>query len=164
MAYAEVSTKLGTELISAKLVPMVTNECSKGICAGKHAIAEYLIQHEGFQLVELSNKRYPRLADDPDDDRRLQAADIRGRDSSLSSELVFECVESLLDFVTKRWKERWVTADIWEAATLDRFLQRPSSVLVSVDAPVSLRWKRFADRSVPINISSSKIGPGLSSD
>ncbi|RJE19478.1 Deoxycytidylate deaminase [Aspergillus sclerotialis] len=118
-----------------------------GICAGKHAIAEYLIQHQGFQLVELRNKSYHRLADDPDDDRRLQAPDIRGQDNPQSSELrAFEDLDSLLDFVTKRWKERWVTMDIWEAATLDRFLQRPSFLLVSVDAPVSLRWKRFADR------------------
>lgn len=140
----------GVQFISA-------NVRSKGICAGKHAIAEYLIQHQGFQLVELGNKHYPRLADDLDDDRRLQGADIKAQGSAQSSELVFESVESLLDFVTKRWKERWVTADIWEAATLDRFLQRPSSILVSVDAPVSLRWKRFADRSALIGILHSEM-------
>ncbi|RMJ23976.1 Deoxycytidylate deaminase [Aspergillus sp. HF37] len=117
-----------------------------GICAGKHAIAEYLIQHQGFQLLQLSDKCSPQLAEEPDDDLRLQAPEITAPSSSQSSDLVFDNVDSLLDFATKRWTEFWVTADIWEAATLDRFLQRPSSLLVSVDAPVSLRWKRFSDR------------------
>lgn len=98
------------------------------------------------------------MADDPDDDRRLQAPDIRCQGNPQSSELrAFEDLDSLLDFVTKRWRERWVTTDIWEAATLDRFLQRPSFLLISVDAPVSLRWKRFADRSGPIEASYPEI-------
>ena len=103
------------------------------------------------------------MTDDPDDDHRLQAPDIKGQENPESSEVrAFESVDSLLDFVTKRWKERWVTTDIWEAATLDRFLQRPSFLLVSVDAPVSLRWKRFADRSAPIEASHSEINLWLS--
>jgi dCMP deaminase len=101
-------------------------------------------------LLQLSDKSSPQLAEEPDDDLRLQAPEITAPRSSQSSDLVFDNVDSLLDFATKRWTEFWVTADIWEAATLDRFLQRPSSLLVSVDAPVSLRWKRFSDRSGPI--------------
>ncbi|KAJ5123453.1 Deoxycytidylate deaminase, partial [Penicillium atrosanguineum] len=54
--------------------------------------------------------------------------------------------DSLLDFATKRWQERWVTTDIANGETLNRFLLRPFFLLVSVDAPVSLRWKRFSDR------------------
>ncbi|KAL1999892.1 hypothetical protein VTN02DRAFT_3848 [Thermoascus thermophilus] len=117
-----------------------------GICAGKHAIAEYLIQHQGFQLLELVNKSYPRVADGPDDDLRLRASEVTRKGSTQSSGLVFETVDALLNFVTKRWRERWVTTDIWDGATLDRLLQRPFFLLVSVDAPVSLRWKRFTDR------------------
>lgn len=117
-----------------------------GICAGKHAIAEYLIQHQGFQLLELVNKDRPRIADGPDDDLRLQASEIERTGSPQSSGLVFETVDALLTFVTKRWRERWVTTDIWDGATLDRLLQRPFFLLVSVDAPISLRWKRFTDR------------------
>lgn len=58
----------------------------------------------------------------------------------------FDDVESLLDFVTKQWKQRWVTTDIWNEEILENLLRRPSFILVSVDAPVSLRWKRFRDR------------------
>ncbi|GIJ88413.1 histidine biosynthesis bifunctional protein hisB [Aspergillus pseudoviridinutans] len=114
-----------------------------GICSGKHAIADYLIEHQEFQLLELNNKNYPRITDNPEDDLRLQASELSNK---RNSEFLFDSVESLLDFATKRWRERWVTTDIWDAATIERFLQRPFFLLVSVDAPVSLRWKRFTDR------------------
>ncbi|KAB8230551.1 deoxycytidine monophosphate deaminase [Aspergillus alliaceus] len=117
-----------------------------GICSGKHAIAEYLIQHQGFQLLELENRSFHRIADEPEDDRRLQASGFTNNERSQSSNLSFENADSLLDFATKRWQGLWVTTDIWEDATLDRFLQRPFFLLVSVDAPVSLRWERFAER------------------
>ncbi|KAK9639837.1 Deoxycytidine monophosphate (dCMP) deaminase [Aspergillus fumigatus] len=114
-----------------------------GICSGKHAIADYLIEHQEFKLLELNNKHYPRITDDPEDDLRLQASELSNK---RNSEFTFDSVESLLDFATKRWKERWVTTDILDTATIERFLQRPFFLLVSVDAPVSLRWKRFTDR------------------
>jgi len=57
--------------------------------------------------------------------------------------LTFENVDSLLDFVTPRWKERWVMTDICDSSTLDRLLLRPFFLLVNVDAPVSLRWQRY---------------------
>jgi dCMP deaminase len=59
---------------------------------------------------------------------------------------VFADVDALLDFVTLRWKERWVTTDIWDDEVVDALLRRPFFLLVSVDAPVSVRWKRFTDR------------------
>lgn len=93
--------------------------------------------------MKLNDNNYPRVADEPDDDLRLQASEIR---RVQSPEFVFENIDSLIEFVTKRWRERWVTTDIWDANTSDRLLQRPFFLLVSVDAPVSLRWKRFSDR------------------
>lgn len=67
---------------------------------------------------------------------------------SRRDETVFDTVDSLLGFVTKQWTGRWVTTDIWDHTTLDRLLQRPFFLLVSVDAPVSLRWQRFRNRWV----------------
>ncbi|KAL5363978.1 cytidine deaminase-like protein [Aspergillus floccosus] len=117
-----------------------------GICAGKHTIAEYLIQHEGFQLLELKNKTSPQIADGPEDDLLLQASEFPQREGHQSPQLSFDSPDALLDFATKQWQGLWVTTDIWEGVDLDRFLQRPFFLLVSVDAPVSLRWKRFAER------------------
>ena len=119
---------------------------AEGICAGKHAIAEYLIQHQGFQLLELCSNRI-HIADGFDDDPRLHTSEFK-KNGDAQSQYVFESADQLLDFVTKRWRERWVTTDIADSITLDRFLLRPFFLLVSVDAPVSLRWKRFSDRFV----------------
>ena len=71
--------------------------------------------------------------------------------SSLSSrtgseDRCFETVEELLKFVTKRWQQRWVTIDVWDEIILESLLRRPFFLLVSVDAPVSLRWQRFKER------------------
>jgi dCMP deaminase len=128
---------------------------SLGICAGKHAIAEYLIQHQGFQLLALTSK--PPQLTEPEDDLRLQASDIRKKGDT-QPEHTFENADILLDFATKRWQERWITTDIADANTLDRFLLRPFFLLVSVDAPVSLRWKRFADRFVVIQFINPAYG------
>lgn len=133
--------RLADPLVSSK--SKLTN---LGICAGKHAIAEYLIQNQGFQLLELAGNRQSQ-SEEPEDELRLKASEIKKKDSH-SPEHTFQDAESLLDFATKRWQERWVTTDIADANVLDRFLLRPFFLLVSVDAPVSLRWKRFADRLV----------------
>ena len=95
--------------------------------------------------MELANKPRHHITDDPDDDLRLQASEIK-QTGETPAEFVFGNADLLLDFVTKRWQERWVTTDISDGTTLDRFLLRPFFLLVSVDAPMSLRWKRFSDR------------------
>ncbi|KAJ5894433.1 Deoxycytidylate deaminase [Penicillium taxi] len=115
-----------------------------GICAGKNAIAEYLIQHQGFQLLELISKSETRLSNDPNDDLLIQT---KSRENgNFQSKFVFETVDALLEFVTKRWQERWVTTDIIDETIVERLILRPFFLLVSVDAPVSLRWKRFTER------------------
>ena len=94
----------------------------------------------------MKSKTVSQAADEDEVELQLQVPDTNGgMKSPLST--VFECVDSLLEFATKNWQGLWVTADIWEGTTLDRFLQRPFFLLVSVDAPVSLRWKRLVDRS-----------------
>lgn len=70
---------------------------------------------------------------------------LDGRKSA--EETTFLTADALLDFVTTRWAQRWVTTDIWDEAILDGLQRRPFFILVSVDAPVSIRWKRFASRS-----------------
>lgn len=94
----------------------------------------------------MKSRTVPPAAEDPDADRLLQAPDIK-ETLNIPPSQVFEGVDSLLEFATKHWQELWVTTDIWEGSTLDRFLQRPFFLLVSVDAPVSLRWERFVARS-----------------
>jgi dCMP deaminase len=60
----------------------------------------------------------------------------------------FTDVHALLDFVTLRWRDRWVTTDIWDEGVVDALLRRPFFLLVSVEAPISVRWERFRARYV----------------
>jgi dCMP deaminase len=96
-------------------------------------------------LLELSSTTFPRISNGPGDHLSPQHPEEK-RKVTTQSVLVFKTTETLLTFVTKRWRERWVTTDIWDITTLDLLLQRPFFLLVSVDAPVSLRWQRFRDR------------------
>jgi dCMP deaminase len=62
--------------------------------------------------------------------------------------MIFQSAEALLDYVTARWREHWVTTDVWDEEVLDVFLRRPFFLLVSVDAPVTVRWERFKARYI----------------
>ena len=104
--------------------------CTIGICAGKNSVADYLTENHGFVRLHLAQQSSPVL-------------DIKQQGVKEDS---FACVESLLDFVTVKWQRRWVTTDVWNENVLEILLRRPSFILVSVDAPVSLRWKRLQNR------------------
>ena len=45
--------------------------------------------------------------------------------------------------MTPRWRDRWVTTTIHNQSAIDVLLPRPFFLIISVDAPVSLRWSRF---------------------
>lgn len=55
----------------------------------------------------------------------------------------FATPDELLEYVTKQWKARFVTTDISSETVLDVFARRPFFMLVSVDAPLTVRWQRF---------------------
>ncbi|KAK2603677.1 Deoxycytidine monophosphate (dCMP) deaminase [Conoideocrella luteorostrata] len=59
----------------------------------------------------------------------------------------FASPEDLLDFVTLRWRSRFVTTDIPSEAALDVFMRRPFFLLLSIDAPLTVRWRRFQERA-----------------
>ncbi|KAI9167770.1 Deoxycytidylate deaminase [Paramyrothecium foliicola] len=59
----------------------------------------------------------------------------------------FDTPEEMLDFVTRRWRSRFVTTDIPTEAVLDVYTRRPFFLLLSIDAPLTVRWQRFRQRS-----------------
>ncbi|PGH16999.1 hypothetical protein AJ79_01383 [Helicocarpus griseus UAMH5409] len=109
-----------------------------GICAGKHSVAEYLIQKHGFQQLHLAHRPYHLLGE-------TELPPPFGNQIAKNGSHVFQTVDELLEFVTRRWQDRWITTDIWDDTTLEKLLIRPYFLLVSVDAPVSLRWSRFTE-------------------
>ena len=107
-----------------------------GICAGKNSVAEYLVRKDGFSRLT--------LVQNIDNIEGLRLNDVKV--AKEPDQRSFFDVDSLLEFVTKTWKQRWVMTDIWNEEILEHLLRRPFFILVSVDAPVSLRWKRFRER------------------
>lgn len=105
------------------------------MCAGKRSIAEYLVKHQEFQRLRLSEEG----GDHPFIPYGVE-------DSDIPSSHVFPHMAALMDFVTTRWRERWVILGSWDSADLEVLLLRPFFLLVSVDAPILLRWKRLLQK------------------
>jgi dCMP deaminase len=63
--------------------------------------------------------------------------------------LPFSNTDLLLDFVTKHWQERYVTADLPTEAVLELYSRRPFFLLISIDAPLGVRFNRFRAKAKP---------------
>ncbi|KAM3075131.1 Deoxycytidine monophosphate (dCMP) deaminase [Clarireedia jacksonii] len=134
-----------------------------GICAGKSTIAQYLVDHHGFSYLYLQPSSSSKLHTNGEIDQSItsnsdetsansralvttQENGLHSRSKPPSNSHTFNSPDDLLDFVTKRWRERWVTADIHNESILDKLFRRPFFILISVDAPVSVRWQRYQAR------------------
>jgi dCMP deaminase len=122
-----------------------------GLCAGKSTVAQYLVDHHGFKHVYIDGGGQQ----DAQSSSKEVKMENGHRSSPLDGQLAirlarqrlgFASADELLDFVTKRWRERWVTTDIPSEDVLDIFSRRPFFVLISVDAPLTVRWERFRQR------------------
>ncbi|KAI1814021.1 cytidine deaminase-like protein [Poronia punctata] len=135
-------------------------------CAGKKTVAQYLIEHHGFKQLFLDEQK-PAQAPVQDESSHSETAGTQinpntpagavkshltssqephywaGRDTT--SPHTFGSVGDLLDFVTKNWRSRWVTG-IYSEAVLDALSRRPFFILISVDAPMTVRWLRYQAR------------------
>ena len=128
------------------------------ICSGKRTIANFLIENHNFTRLQLRNPqqngsesselpqlRTPSQTPPPLDERRLTNG-ISKLQINSSEDVYFDSAAEMLDYVTKRWLENFVTVDIWTEKDLELFIKRPFFLLVSVDAPVGVRWKRYRER------------------
>lgn len=117
-----------------------------GICSGKQTVAQYLTANHGFVLLHLA-----KLEDGTSsNNKRSWQADKAGSRNRETGITTFANVETLVNFVTGHWKERWVTTDIWDDSVLRHLLRRPAFILIGVDAPVSVRWHRQKERYVSL--------------
>lgn len=121
------------------------NSLQIGIAAGKSSIASYLVQEHNFTRIHLNRASPP-----PSVERTASNSQIpQDKAPEIGTIPSFHNAEALLDFVTAKWQDRWVTTDVWDEGVLEVFLRRPFFLLVSVDSPVSLRWERFKARYFP---------------
>lgn len=67
------------------------------------------------------------------------------RDKELKQEpnvINFEERTEMLNFVTARWRENFVTVDLTDEEALEPFVKRPFCLVIYVDAPLLLRYTR----------------------
>ncbi|PTB68631.1 hypothetical protein BBK36DRAFT_1166532 [Trichoderma citrinoviride] len=131
------------------------------ICSGKKTVAQYLVEHHGFKHLYLQTPpasvsdqqqpadktSSPSSSSDGSSNATSSNALAASNGSTSSSSHVFATAEELLDFVTRRWRSRFVTTDIPTEKVLDVFIRRPFFLLISIDAPLTVRWRRFQQRS-----------------
>ncbi|KAI1850774.1 hypothetical protein JX266_004056 [Neoarthrinium moseri] len=127
-------------------------------CAGKSTVAQYLIEHHGFKKLhlELSEDKTSQngvKGTAPSDSEETGPAVNGGHVASLPYHTrnsppshTFTTTAALLDFVTKSWRSRWVITSIPNEAVLDALARRPFFILISVDAPLTVRWRRHQAR------------------
>ncbi|KAK5658534.1 hypothetical protein OQA88_1926 [Cercophora sp. LCS_1] len=103
-----------------------------GLCgsayAGKVTIAKYLNEVHDFTPILLTLN---------------PSTTSESAHPIVPSSLTFTTVEALLDHVTKYWRSHFVLADIPSEAILEQLSRRPFFLLVSVDAPLTVRYRRF---------------------
>lgn len=130
-----------------------TNTLS-ALCAGKTEVARYLVTAHNFTALGIARPSSCQIeagvSTIHEEVIEATSPPETGNPSSsayvVAPEHVFLDADALLDFVTKRWRVRFVTTDIWNESVLDVVYKRPLFMLVSVDAPVFVRWGRFVQR------------------
>ncbi|KAI5310024.1 Deoxycytidine monophosphate (dCMP) deaminase, partial [Ascosphaera atra] len=145
------------------------------LCAGKRSVAEYLVRFHGFQelqighdhgsqdegmldLVAVAKMNIDGSGCQPGTPSTISRGRLccpstpgsttpeRSQTSSRREPIVFGNAQELRNYVVPRWRERFVTTHIWDDVTFEGFLLLPFFFLVSVDAPVTVRWERFVQR------------------
>lgn len=121
-----------------------THSPTPGICAGKASVTDYLKYEHGFRSVSLATGSVA-----PIQDQLASRLKLAGSlHEPVYDNLTFATVEALLDFVTPRWRDRWIINGIWSENVLEALLRRPFFLLISVDAPVTVRWARYKTKWV----------------
>jgi dCMP deaminase len=110
-------------------------------------VTDYLKYEHGFRSVSLSTGSVAPIQDQLAE-RLKKAGSLH---QAVEDNLTFPTVEALLDFVTTRWRDRWIINGIWSESDLEALLRRPFFLLISVDAPISVRWARYQAKYVYIN-------------
>ncbi|KAH6630973.1 cytidine deaminase-like protein [Chaetomium sp. MPI-SDFR-AT-0129] len=126
------------------------------ICAGKRTIARYLVAHHGFTQLYLEPSAYTATyVQIPSEENNSQSKDGVSTPESTPNNTpqdttppqhTFSTPEALLEFVTAHWNKRWVTTALPSEAVLDLYARRPFFLLISVDAPLTVRWQRYLIR------------------
>ncbi|KAF2967097.1 hypothetical protein GQX73_g6463 [Xylaria multiplex] len=142
-------------------------------CAGKRTVAQYLVEHHGFKRLHIEKRKLeqtqngtlesgasgiqtaPECHTNSAEGNGLVTKNhtLRPKNATARPSHTFASEGDLLSFVTTHWRSRWVTTDIHSEAVLDALSRRPFFILISVDAPVTVRWRRHQARQEQLSAS-----------
>ncbi|RHZ90233.1 hypothetical protein Glove_2g7 [Diversispora epigaea] len=106
--------------------------------AGKHTVAKWLVSGHGFTLLSLRKDNYC-------EHYHIHHSQHQELNQGLDA-LEFESPEELLQYVTKKYSENFVTCDIHSSYILEIYRKRPFFLLFAVDGPVTIRYLRCIAR------------------
>ncbi|KAI8067990.1 deoxycytidylate deaminase [Gongronella butleri] len=101
-------------------------------CSGKHSVASYLVEQHGCTFIYLKEQQHASHA------------------SLYDAGLAFDSIDDMQQYVTERWLDHFVTCDI-DSHGIWTLKKRPFFMLVSVDAPVFMRFQRSLSRGNAVN-------------
>ncbi|KAJ1961376.1 Deoxycytidine monophosphate (dCMP) deaminase [Dipsacomyces acuminosporus] len=107
--------------------------------SGKEEVANYLVSQLNctrLYLAKGSTNAASKVDGDTDDDSRT----------------VFQTAKELLAFVTPRWRNSYVTTDVTDPMDLYLLWKRPFFLVVGIDAPMGLRYKRLESQSARLSL------------
>jgi dCMP deaminase len=127
------------------------------ICSGKRTIANFLISNHDFTRLRLrqvndntpSNLEFDTstpVPTPPAEEPNPLSNGIKTLQINGNGDVWFDTMSDMTEYVTKRWRENFVTVDIWKEEDLEIISKRPFFLLISVDAPITIRWNRFNER------------------
>ncbi|KAJ2545354.1 Deoxycytidine monophosphate (dCMP) deaminase [Coemansia sp. RSA 1933] len=104
--------------------------------SGKNEVARYLEQTHGFSRICLDSGKTEqsaeRSASQPDDH---------------TTNAVFGSAKEIVDYVTPQWRQNYVTTTVTSIVDLHFLRKRPFVLIVGIDAPVVLRYRRYCARA-----------------
>ncbi|KAJ1773583.1 Deoxycytidine monophosphate (dCMP) deaminase [Coemansia sp. RSA 1813] len=98
--------------------------------SGKEEVAKYL-QILGFSRIRLNT----------------QLDSLENSNGDSAETLVFGSAKDIVKHVTPRWTQNYVTTDVTSIIDLHLLRKRPFVLIVGIDAPVVLRYRRYCARN-----------------
>ncbi|KAI8099818.1 cytidine deaminase-like protein [Halteromyces radiatus] len=95
-------------------------------CSGKHTVSNYFVEEHGFSFLYIK----PRQSSQP---------------SLYDNGIQFATLDEMQQYVTERWRDHFITCDIDTHGIWD-LKKRPFFLLVSLNAPIFMRYQRSMER------------------
>lgn len=126
--------------------------------SGKHTVANYLVHRHGFRIARVATKG----STSHTDQHAAATTDVAVAATTPSlqgSEEVFATPSQLLKYATSHWRDRIVTLDVVSVQDIARgFAKRPFFLLVAVEAPLTVRYRRSHRVGRALRPSTNAIG------